>query len=68
MTSSNSLERKTDINSNTQYSEENKKISNMIENISWDMKQTWEKAKISYEYQEELSLSFHKNEDKKIGL
>ena len=68
MTSSNSLERKTDINSNTQYSEENKKISNMIENISWDMKQTWEKAKNSYEYQEELSLSFHKNEDKKIGL
>ncbi len=68
MTASNSLERKTDINSNTQYSEENKKISNMIENISWDMKQTWEKAKISYEYQEELSLSFHKNEDKKIGL
>ena len=45
MTSSNSLERKTDINSNTQYSEENKKISNMIENISWDMKQTWEKPK-----------------------
>ena len=32
------------------------------------MKQTWEKAKISYEYQEELALSFHKNEDKKIGL
>ncbi len=68
MTSSNSLERKTDINSNTQYSEENKKISNTIKNISWAMKQTWEKAKISYEYQEELALSFHKNEDKKIGL
>lgn len=68
MTPSNSLERKTDINSNTQYSEENKKISNTIKNISWAMKQTWEKAKISYEYQEELALSFHKNEDKKIGL
>ena len=68
MTASNSLERKTDINSNTQYSEENKKISNTIQNISWAMKQTWEKAKISYEYQEELALSFHKNEDKKIGL
>ncbi len=68
MTASNSLERKTDINSNTQYSEENKKISNTIKNISWAMKQTWEKAKISYEYQEELALSFHKNEDKKIGL
>lgn len=68
MTASNSLERKTDINFKTQHSEENKKISNTIENISWDLKQTWEKAKISYEYQEELALSFYKNEDKQIGL
>ncbi len=68
MTASNSSERKTDINSKTQPSEENKKISNAIENISWDMKQTWKKAKISYEYQEELALSFHKSGDKKVGL
>ncbi len=68
MTASNSLERKTDINFKTQHSAENKKMSNTIENISWDLKQTWEKAKISYEYQEELALSFYKNEDKQIGL
>lgn len=68
MTASNSLERKTDINFKTQHSEENKKISNTIENISWDLKQTWEKAKISYEYQEELALFFYKNEDRQIGL